>query len=125
MSFSQRAITQDVIDHVPPRLENMLVPDEEFENRLIPIFKHCIDINYGQVPETDYDFWCVAFENDQGETIFRQDADQNEITNMKNDSDGYCKVWRSFQHAGKPHKWVVWPHSISKGWCGRIEGILP
>ena len=77
------------------------------------------------MPETDYDFWCVAFENDQGETIFRKDADQNEINNMKNDPDGYCKVWRTFQYVGKPAKWIVWPYSISKGWCDKIEGILP
>ena len=89
------------------------------------IFKHCIDVWPNQVPEEDYDFWVVAFENEQGETIFRQDADKDEIIRMKNDPDGYYKVWRTFQYAGKPAKWVVWPHSFSKGWCDRFEGILP
>lgn len=122
MSFSQRAITQDVIDHVPPRLENMLVPDEEFENRLIPIFKHCIDIGYAQVPETDYDFWCVAFRDKDGKDMYRQDADAAEIQRMRQDPDGYCKVWRSFRTKVKPHSWIVWPHSISKGWTDPITG---
>ena len=44
---------------------------------------------------------------------------------MKNDPDGYCKVWRTFQYAGIPTKWIVWPHSVSKGWRDKIEGILP
>lgn len=122
MSFSQRAITQDVIDHVPPRLENMLVPDQEFENRLIPIFKHCIDIGYTQVPENDYDFWCVAFRDKDGKDMYRQDADAAEIQRMRQDPDGYCKVWRSFRTKIKPHSWVVWPHSVSKGWADPITG---
>jgi hypothetical protein len=25
---------------------------------------------------------------------------------------------------GKPHKWVVWPHSKSKEWLDKIEGNL-
>ena len=66
----------------------------------------------------------VAFENNTGETIFRKDADIDEIKRMKNDPDGYCKVWREFNYSGKPTKWVVWPHSISKGWCNKIEGNL-
>ena len=43
---------------------------------------------------------------------------------MKNDPDGYCKVWREFNTEVKPAKWIVWPHSISKGWCDTITGNL-
>ena len=42
----------------------------------------------------------------------------------KNDPDKYCKIWREFHYHGKPHHWVVWPHSISKGWCATITGNL-
>jgi hypothetical protein len=88
------------------------------------IFKHCIDVRYDQVPEQDYDFWVVAFHDDQDNTIFRKDADPNEIANMMNDPDGYCKVWREFETDIKPKYWVVWPHSRSKDWCERITGTL-
>ena len=44
---------------------------------------------------------------------------------MKNDPDGYCKVWREFPTEIKPNSWVVWPHSSSKGWCDQITGVLP
>jgi len=96
----------------------------EQELSFLTIFKHCIDIQFNQVPLNDYDFWVVAFENDKGETIFRQDADVNEIERMKNDPDGYLKIWREFAISSKPVKWVVWPHSISKDWCDKIEGNL-
>jgi len=43
---------------------------------------------------------------------------------MKNDPDGYCKVWREFNATDKPTYWVVWPHSVSKGWCDRLTGNL-
>jgi len=98
--------------------------EEEWENSFASIFKHCIDIGYDSVPEDDYDFWVVAFHDENDETIYRQDADKGEIARMKNDPDGYCKVWREFQTAHKPTHWVVWPYSKSKGWCDRLTGNL-
>jgi hypothetical protein len=88
------------------------------------IFKHCIDIGYDLVPHDDYDCWAVAFEDENGNEIFRQDAHKDEITRMKNDPDGYCKIWRSFNTTVRPYKWIVWPHSESKGWIDRMEGVL-
>jgi len=125
MKFSERAITQDVIDHKPPKLENMSISDEVFNNSLLHIFKHCIDIGYDSVPLDDYDFWCVAFKDSQGNDMYRQDADSEEILRMKNDPDGYCKVWRSFNTRIKPSSWIVWPHSKSKDWQDPITGIIP
>ncbi len=68
--------------------------------------------------------WAVAFEEENGNEIIRLDANPDEIVMMKNDIDGYCKVWRSFETDKKPYKWIVWPHSLSNGWCERMEGII-
>lgn len=123
LKFETRGVQQYTLDN--KFAPNPVIEDpEEYEKSFTQIFKHCIDIQYYQVPETDYEFWCVAFENEKGETIHRQDADANEITRMKNDPDNYCKVWRIFQHIERPTKWVVWPYSTSKGWCDKIEGTL-
>jgi len=124
ISFKKRAVQQYTIDkNYPPNPYNYET-EEEWMNDFASIFKHCIDIGYSQVPEEDYEFWVVAFHNEQDETIFRKDADVNEINRMKNDPDGYCKVWREFQTSHKPKYWVVWPYSTSKGWCERITGNL-
>jgi hypothetical protein len=121
--FKHRSVTRNVIDHKPPCFEK--VPsDQEFYDSLMPIFKHCIDIQYQQVPLKDYDFWCVAFKDAEGVDIYRKDADPNEIRNMMNDTDGYCKIWREFQTNVKPNSWIVWPHSQSSGWCEPITGLL-
>ena len=123
--FSKRAITQHVLDHKAPPDPNQLLPDDQFDSSLLSVFKHCIDIGFSQVPENDYDFWAVAFKDKEGKDIYRKDADTNEINNMKSDADGYCKVWREFQTSEKPYSWIVWPHSVSKGWADPITGVLP
>jgi glycosyltransferase involved in cell wall biosynthesis len=122
--FSKRAIQQETIDKkYPPNTYNYS-SEEEWLESFASIFKHCIDVGYTQVPENDYDFWAVAFHDENDETIYRKDADPSEINRMKNDPDGYCKVWREFQTTVKPKYWVVWPHSVSKGWGERITGNL-
>lgn len=122
LSFKKRAIQKYTQD-------NNLAPNpplygDEFESSFMKIFKHCIDINYPSVPENDYEFWVVAFHDDKDETIYRKDADKNEIVRIMNDPDGYGKVWREFQVENKPSYWVVWPFSTSKGWCERLTGNL-
>ena len=125
--FEKRAVQQETLDkYYPPNPGIMMFGgnEEEWKNSFSQIFKHCIDINYDQVTEQDYDFWVVAFHDETEKTLFRKDADKSEILGMKNDPDGYCKVWREFQTTIKPKYWVVWPHSESKGWCERITGNL-
>lgn len=125
LSFKKRAITKRVQDHkAPPDPITTDLSYEKFETHLMSIFKHCIDIGYDRVPENDYDFWAVAFKDKDGNDVYRQDADKNEIIRMKNDPDGYCKVWREFQTDQKPSSWIVWPHSLSKGWSDPITGTI-
>ena len=122
--FERRAIQQETIDKkYPPNTYNYQT-EEEWKNSFSSIFKHCIDVGYSQVPEKDYEFWVVAFHDENDETIFRKDSDANEINGYFNDPDGYCKVWREFQTTIKPKYWVVWPYSTSKGWCERLTGNL-
>ena len=122
--FSKRAVQQYTLDkHYPPNPQTF-ENEEDWLSSYSSIFKHCIDLNFNQVPEKDYDFWVVAFHDENDQTIFRKDADINEINMMMRDPDGYCKIWREFQTTHKPKYWVVWPHSISKDWCERIIGNL-
>lgn len=124
LMFSKRAVQQYTIDKGYPPNPYNFESEEEWTKSFTSLFKHCIDVGFQQVPETDYDFWVVAFHDENDETIFRQDADKNEIQRMMNDPDGYCKVWRQFNTDKKPKYWVVWPHSESKDWCDRLTGNL-
>jgi glycosyltransferase involved in cell wall biosynthesis len=123
LCFNRRAVQRYTLDN--NYAPNPIITDpEEYEKSFLNIFKHCIDIGYSSVPEKDYDFWVVAFHAEDGSDMYRKDADENEINNFFTDPDGYCKVWREFQTEKKPHHWVVWPHSKSKGWCERLTGNL-
>ena len=122
--FSKRSIQQYTIDKKYPPNPYDFNNEEEWEKSFLQIFKHCIDLPLNKVPENDYEFFVVAFHNKSDETLFRQDADVNEIIRIKNDSDGYGKIWREFNTQEKPTYWVVWPFSKSKGWCERITGNL-
>jgi hypothetical protein len=122
--FESRGVQQETIDKkYPPNTYNFET-EEEWINSFSTIFKHCIDVNYNSVPEKDYEFWVVAFHGENDETLFRKDADINEINGFFRDPDGYCKVWREFNATQKPKYWVVWPYSKSKGWCERLTGNL-
>lgn len=121
--FSRRSVQKEVLNHsYPPN--PTYASEEEWLASFSRVFKHCIDVAYSSVPEEDYEFWVVAFHDEKGDTIFRKDADRDEIRRVKSDPDGYCKIWREFQTVSQPKKWVVWPYSSSKGWCDRIEGNL-
>ena len=124
LRFRDRAIQQHTRENkfAPnPFITGPLDYDLSFQS----IFKHCIDIYSHQVPLVDYDLWVVAFEDKDGKELHRQDADLDEINRIKGDmGDGYYKIWREFITTTKPAKWIVWPHSITEGWCERIEGTL-
>jgi hypothetical protein len=122
LSFKKRAVQQYTMD-------NNLAPNpplygDDFIGSFMRIFKHCIDIGFDKIPLNDYEFLVVAFHDDKDETIYRRDADEDEIRIIKNDSEGYGKIWREFQTDRKPKYWVVWPYSATNGWCDRITGDL-
>lgn len=124
--FKNRAIQQYTLDkHYPPNPPiSSFESEQDWLDSFASIFKHCIDIPYSQVPEKDYEYWVVAFHDKENNTIFRKDADLNEINRMMKDPSGYCKLWREFQTSYKPEYWVVWPYSKTKGWCDRLTGNL-
>lgn len=124
LCFKVRGVTQDTLDNIAPNYDNIKLPDYIFYQKIKTIFKHCIDISIDQVPEKDYDFWCVVFKNVKGEELYRSDASEEEIRQMMDDPDGYIKIWRQFNATEKPCSWLVWPHSKSKGWCEQIVGPL-
>lgn len=89
------------------------------------VFRHCIDIWKKSIPEKDYDFWVVAFQDEYGEDLHRQDANKEEIEDIKTIEGDFYNIWREFETKIRPHKWIVWPYSEKDGWDNPIEGILP
>ena len=123
LSFKKRSVQKYTLDNKLAPNPYIYNTEKEWEDSFTRVFKHCIDLSPSQVSEQDYDFWCVAFKDVNDAEINRKDADTNEIKRLLADKSG-VKIWREFNCEVTPHRWVVWPHSISKGWCNKIEGKL-
>lgn len=127
ISFKKRAIHQNTIDRKPPDYSLMMLKDDQFEKSLTRIFKHCIDQLKESIPPLDdYDFWAVIFEDRDGGEIYREDLTSVDILNLKNESPGdpFYHIWREFRTGRKPHQYVIWPHSLSKGWGNKIVHVI-
>ena len=98
-------------------------PVEDYENSFYPLFKHIIDVHKGQFKEDDYTFCAVIMELEDGTSVYRNDLTGPEI-NHKVKADGEWVNISVDMQGSKPYKWIVWPHSASKGWCQKIEGMV-
>ena len=123
ISFSKRGVQQHTLSKIDPPCP-VIEDEEEYQNSFSSPFKHCIDIHFDSVPHDDYDVWAVAFEDEEGNELHREDALPDEIKRMMTDPDKWCRLWRNFNTVTRPYKWVVWPHSKSEGWVNRMEGTL-
>jgi len=121
--FKDKTIQQYTLDNklAPnPTIENK----KEYKDSFKGFFKLCIDLSFDQVPSDDYEFWAVAFFNDKGEEVYRQDADKDEIKRLKSNEETYVKLWRSFATTEHIVKWRVWPCSESNGFEDAIESSI-
>jgi len=123
--FSDRKIHQDTIDRKPPPVPYKSKKD--FESKFVSQFKYCIDIHKPTFTERDYDVWVMAFKDEDNNEMIRLDANEKEVNSLltENPKDDFVRFWRSFETSKIPTKWLIWPHSKSKGWLDRIEGEVP
>jgi hypothetical protein len=115
LDFSRRSIQEATRKNLPPPNP----PVENWEASLVRVFKHCIDIHPDRMPHSDYEFWCVVFEEENGETIHRQDIggpEANRMVKQAKDGKNNIQIWREFTCLTKPHHAVVWPNSKANGW---------
>lgn len=120
LKFSTRQI------HIETKKDEFPPIKGDYESGLTNVQKYCIDVYKGSLPESDYNSFAVAFIDEEGNDLFRQDADKNEINSLfnQNKDDKFIHIWREFEHVEKPHASRVWPHSESKGWLDRIEQVI-
>lgn len=122
LEFSTRRVHKKTIEKVIPPVS---INDADHVEGLTHYHKMCIDIHRPTFTENDYTFWAVAFEDESGEEIYRQDATKPEIDvilSVPYEQDKFTHIWRNFYSEKTPARWVVWPHSESKGWQERLTG---
>lgn len=124
LEFSTRRTHQLTIEK---RLPPVSIDDISHKNGLQHYHKICVDIHRLEFAESDYNLWAVAFEDENGIEIYRDDAHTEEIQRLLNvpyEQDKFVHVWRSFYSDKVPTTWIVWPHSESKGWQTRLSGKI-
>lgn len=126
IDVTNKKVHKKVLNRERPPLK--YTSEKAYKSGFCKKIKYCIDVYKGSVEEPDYDCWVVAFKNEAGEDVYRQDCDINEIVRIKSETkphDHFHNIWREYEDAEDPHSWIVWPHSASKGWLEPITGLIP
>ena len=120
--FSKKAVQKYTLDKCLPPNPYFYKNESQWLNSFLYSGRFCIRIHKNAVKEKDYDFWVVAFHGVDGSTVFREDAQRDEIKIITAADKTHFEIWREFYPIKKLKYWVVWPHSSSKGWCTRLTG---
>jgi len=104
------------------------ISDEEWTKQLMDSYEHTIELMDGVLTLTDYDFVLVAYDRDDGSNIYSQTIKDDalvELLKRLNTPNAITPILTRFFSDQLPYRWVIWPHSKSKGWTGRIAGRMP
>lgn len=124
ISFKRRKAQNYTLEHRLPPNPSINNDDYDKEEEAFASFKHCIELQKTLFTENDYLFWAVIYEDQYGVSLYRHDCDEHEISRYLNSSDATIRIENEINSTGKPFKWIVWPHSKSKGWLQKIENRL-
>lgn len=121
IEFSSRRVHKNTVDKL---VAPSVTSEQDFVNGLTHFQKICIDVHKSKLTETDYNIWAVALTDKTGKEIHRQDASEDEIKQMMSTSGEGIQMWRTIYASELVAGWVVWPHSVSKGWTERLTGTF-
>jgi hypothetical protein len=121
--FKKKAVQKYTLENnFPPNppIEN----EEEWEKSFHTSFYHLVTFDRTRFKLDDYDFCIVAFDDENGIGIHREDFNGQQFKELLSRKDQWVSFERFFLTEKKPHRWVMWAHSASKGWDERIEHII-
>ena len=122
--FTRRTAHKYTREHgVPPNPE----ADGDFEDAssaLESTFNHRIDLQKDRFIETDYDFWAIIYEDELGALLYRRDHRETDIRGHLSTLGSIMQLRIEFSTTKKPFKWIVWPHSKTKGWLEKMENTV-
>ena len=121
LDFTNRRIQKYTLNNgVPPN------PPISGDNPWLDSFYHCINTPKDQFELDDYDSMIIAFDDQNGDSVFRGDWNEHEVKRKFNEEGD----WFSFENIfnqnsnNKAVRWVMWAHSKTQGWAERVEGPI-
>lgn len=121
--FSKKGVQKYTIDNkLPPNpvIEN----EKEWEDSFHTSFYHLIHFDKNLFKLNDYLYFVVAFDDEQGNAIYREDLNEQQVKEILSRNDQWVSMEKFFLTDKKPYKWVIWGYSKSKGWDERIEHVI-
>jgi len=120
--FKNKRVQWDTLQNkFPP---NPTVSDEEWENGFARSFYQNVRFDKHQFKHNDYDCWIFSFDDENNESLFRDDFNEQQIQQIMASPDQWVSVEKFGLVKKIPHKWVIWGHSKSAGWAERIEHTI-
>jgi hypothetical protein len=117
--FKKRAFQKwTVDDKFPPNPQ--FDSEEEWEESFMKSFYHLVNIDRHDLPENDYDFILVAYDDEDGLSIFNKYIDGHNLQRFLN-GDGPIHYEEMFTIEKEPVRVVYWAHSPERGWVERKE----
>jgi len=118
IDFAKRRLQQEAVDGKDPPCT--YTSDEQWEASFTRVSNLVLRWDVGHVEKADdYDFWAVCVEDRQGNVIARNDLNHDNGADQLAFRKNTLEV--KVKSPGKPFKWVLWPHSKSKGWLQRHD----
>ena len=117
--FAKKSFQKYTRDNYPP--PNPVIEDEvEWENSFMHSFYHLVNIEPTMLPEKDYDFVLVAFDDENGISIDSEAIKGGRLLSFieNNKPIHYEKMFLTDK---KPHRVVFWGHSEERGWAEKYE----
>jgi hypothetical protein len=114
--FRDRAVQQYTLANSPPPNPPALKGHALWKYP----FRRPLIVPRTQIPESDYDLWCVAFHDGTGREVYRNDVLAPEIRSLQSSKDRFYKILRPFDADQRPVRCVIWPRSKRKGWGAKI-----
>lgn len=124
LEFSTRRVHKLTLEKKLPPIS---LDDISHKSGLAHYHRMCIDVYRPTFTLSDYNVWAVAFEDADGNEIYREDASEQEIQRLLSvpvEQDAFIHIWRNFYADKPPATWIVWPHSAEHGWQERLTGTF-
>jgi len=133
ISFEYRGAQQETLDRKMPPVNFKYATEEEWKNSFIGSHDVIICVHKSEFPKCfedggklidDIDFCAVGVHDKDGKELFRRDLTKSQFEEHMRSPHGFIHYNIAFTHKGKPHSYVLWPHSETLGWLDRVEVVI-
>lgn len=113
--FLERLVHINTLENYRPPVNDSNLDNYRFS------FYQLVQINKKDFPHRDYQFWIIAFDDSNGQGVWREDLGEREVQEIL-DSPGQWYDRECYFTIDKvPSRYVIWAYRKNFGWAERVE----